>query len=195
MYDGWFWFTEHREANITLAGLHFNMHRFGAKFLECQIGSGSMVRSHCVDHMKLSLELTLHSHPYFTLIVFHMQPNGEDGWESLLGSCGLGLGPMKRNFQQKEQEAHSFTYTLSLPAWQAQYFKRHNVQPLDPLPSGAFWPVKRLFLNNILLKVTVWCVQELRWLRKSFLRLSAMSALYALSLWTGWSQLHRLHRV
>lgn len=145
---------------ITLAALHFNMHRFGAKFLECLIGSGSMIRSHCVSHMKLSLELTLCSHPNFTLIVFHMQPNCEDGWESLLGSCGLGLGPMKRNFQQRSRRHTRPLNTFCLPG-------KHNTSKGTMCSHrlhcllGSSDPVRRHFLNNTLLKVTVWCLQGL----------------------------------
>lgn len=85
------------------------------------------------------LEPTPHSHPYFTLIVLPMQPNVKmDGWGRWLGSCGPVLGPWRSIFF--EGAGSTLIRLCSLPTQQAQYLKRHHVQPLAPLSSGAFWP-------------------------------------------------------
>lgn len=60
--------------------------------------------------------------------------DGEACWDAVVQK----LGPWRSLFNKGAES--TLIYLCSLPTQQAQYLKRHKVQPLAPLSSGAFWP-------------------------------------------------------
>lgn len=111
------------------------------------------------------LEPTWHHHPYLTLGMVHMLPNGGDGWEAGW-ELWSSTGSMKR--VSSEGAGSTLIHLISLPTQQAQCLKEHNGQPQLYCLLGPFDPVRRHISNIALLKVTLWCLQGLNWPLYSF---------------------------